>query len=375
MLREYQLTNFKAFAGPETIPIRPITLIYGPNSSGKSSILQSLLLLKQTLEEADSSTVLLPKGKLVDLGDYHEFVHRHEVSKRFSFKALFTLDPEKIDSLWVKKLLKAAASALAGLNVDFVYDEEAKAIRFSSVEVFIGDKVLPAISYPPSVFEEGEVPELRPAIQINREHSFWRSWWNVTKEHFEEELITDSGDVELVSYKGVEYEPFKRVLKDLRNYPFEKAIEDLQNENTFWRIDYHNFLPAGRGSLPAEFLRELKALIEKTEQAQRGQSSSPADSLEKQSTEDRSPFAAEIFYSSIGGQEPFRQGLDVSPVAFQVCSVFLQLIKDMIYLGPLRSYPERLYTSSGNVSDHVGKFGERLPDILFRDRELLNQVN
>src|SRR5207244_11333114 len=87
MLREYQLTNFKAFAGPETIPIRPLTLIFGPNSSGKSSILQSLLLLKQTLEEANSSTPLLPKGKLVDLGDYHEFIHHHDVSKSFSFKA------------------------------------------------------------------------------------------------------------------------------------------------------------------------------------------------------------------------------------------------------------------------------------------------
>jgi AAA15 family ATPase/GTPase len=54
MLREYQLTNFKAFAGPETIPIRPITLIYGQNSSGKSSLLQSLLLLKQTLQEAEN---------------------------------------------------------------------------------------------------------------------------------------------------------------------------------------------------------------------------------------------------------------------------------------------------------------------------------
>src|SRR6266705_2806581 len=97
MLREYQLTNFKAFAGPETIPIRPITLIYGPNSSGKSSILQSLLLLKQTLEEADSSTPLLPKGKLVDLGDYTEFIHRHDVEKQFSFKATFVPDVEEAE--------------------------------------------------------------------------------------------------------------------------------------------------------------------------------------------------------------------------------------------------------------------------------------
>ncbi|MBD3561326.1 AAA family ATPase, partial [Planktothrix sp. FACHB-1355] len=90
MLREYQLTNFKAFAGPETIPIRPITLIYGPNSSGKSSVLQSLLLLKQTLQEAENpETLLLPKGNLVNLGGYREFIHRHDVSKSFSFKVVF----------------------------------------------------------------------------------------------------------------------------------------------------------------------------------------------------------------------------------------------------------------------------------------------
>ena len=109
MLREYQLTNFKAFAGPETIPIRPLTLIFGPNSSGKSSILQSLLLLKQTLEEANSSTSLLPKGKLADLGDYHEFIHRHDVSKSFSFKALFTPDAKNVKHPWAEMLRKAAS--------------------------------------------------------------------------------------------------------------------------------------------------------------------------------------------------------------------------------------------------------------------------
>ena len=63
MLREYRLTNFKAFGETVTIPIRPLTLIFGANSSGKSSIFQSMLLLKQTLEEAKNpETALLPKG-------------------------------------------------------------------------------------------------------------------------------------------------------------------------------------------------------------------------------------------------------------------------------------------------------------------------
>src|SRR6266487_3610226 len=182
MLREYQLTNFKAFAGPETIPIRPLTLIFGPNSSGKSSILQSLLLLKQTLEEANSST-LLPKGKLVDLGDYREFIHRHDVSNSFSFKALFTLDIENVEYPWAEMLPKATDPALVGLKVVFAYYEKAEATGFSSVDIFIGDKSLPALSYfPRSVrYSPGKGDKSLPGensgvvtrTEFNPQHGFW----------------------------------------------------------------------------------------------------------------------------------------------------------------------------------------------------------
>ena len=93
MLTEYRLSNFKAFAGPETIPIRPITLIFGPNSSGKSSIFQSILCLKQTLEEAvNPETRLLQKGTLVDLGSYTDFIHGHQSDNNLEVGATFALD-------------------------------------------------------------------------------------------------------------------------------------------------------------------------------------------------------------------------------------------------------------------------------------------
>ncbi|WP_448573896.1 AAA family ATPase [Trichothermofontia sp.] len=57
MLREYKLKNFKAFADVAPLLIRPITLLYGPNSAGKSSIIQSLMLLKQTLDDQISTYI------------------------------------------------------------------------------------------------------------------------------------------------------------------------------------------------------------------------------------------------------------------------------------------------------------------------------
>ena len=45
------LGNFKAFKRTQRIPIRPITLIYGKNNSGKSSIIQALLYAEHVRDE------------------------------------------------------------------------------------------------------------------------------------------------------------------------------------------------------------------------------------------------------------------------------------------------------------------------------------
>lgn len=50
MLNKLSLKNFKSFKSMDELHIKPITIIVGKNSCGKSSIIQSLLLLKQTLE-------------------------------------------------------------------------------------------------------------------------------------------------------------------------------------------------------------------------------------------------------------------------------------------------------------------------------------
>lgn len=53
MIEELQLTNFKAWRASEPVTLAPVTVLLGTNSSGKSSIIQSLLLLKQTAASPD----------------------------------------------------------------------------------------------------------------------------------------------------------------------------------------------------------------------------------------------------------------------------------------------------------------------------------
>ena len=56
------VSGFKSIVDEQTIEIRPLTLLAGANSSGKSSMMQPLLLLKQTLEAPYDPGPLLLNG-------------------------------------------------------------------------------------------------------------------------------------------------------------------------------------------------------------------------------------------------------------------------------------------------------------------------
>jgi hypothetical protein len=67
------VAGFKSIGDEQTIEVRPLTLLAGANSSGKSSMMQPLLLLKQTLEAPfDPGPLLLngPNAKFTSIGQF-----------------------------------------------------------------------------------------------------------------------------------------------------------------------------------------------------------------------------------------------------------------------------------------------------------------
>lgn len=86
MFETLSIKNFKAFSGWQDIKLAPITLIYGPNSSGKSSIIHSIMLLKQSITRPSIQGGLVANGDYVELGDYASMIHRHDVKGIMSFR-------------------------------------------------------------------------------------------------------------------------------------------------------------------------------------------------------------------------------------------------------------------------------------------------
>ena len=83
MIKTLRLQNFKAFEDTGEIELKPITVLAGPNSGGKSSILQSLLLLKQTLE-GPSDVDLSLDGKFLQLSGFSDLTFgKPSLSSRF----------------------------------------------------------------------------------------------------------------------------------------------------------------------------------------------------------------------------------------------------------------------------------------------------
>ena len=83
MLIRLDLRTFKCFELLR-LPLAPLTLLSGPNSSGKSSILQALVLLHQTMREHEWSTRLALNGAGVRLGTVVDVVD--EVHGRTGFE-------------------------------------------------------------------------------------------------------------------------------------------------------------------------------------------------------------------------------------------------------------------------------------------------
>ena len=88
MLKRLKLRNFKSWQEAE-VDFGRITGLFGVNSSGKSSLAQFLLLLKQTREAAGRATTLELNGRFVQLGIATDIVHAHDKRRTIGFEVGF----------------------------------------------------------------------------------------------------------------------------------------------------------------------------------------------------------------------------------------------------------------------------------------------
>lgn len=96
LLTGISLENFKGISNRVNIPLRPLTLLFGANSAGKSTVLHSLLYIREVIRTGNVDIDrLMQGGASIDLGGFKNLVHAHDTSRTMRIR--FDLDYSNVD--------------------------------------------------------------------------------------------------------------------------------------------------------------------------------------------------------------------------------------------------------------------------------------
>ena len=139
MLRRLQLENFKAWKKAD-MRLAPLTGLFGTNSSGKTSILQFLLMLKQTVESSDRALVLNLNGNYVELGTFFEIVTDNNPKNRITFSINWNQNLDKFYGMSIdietKSIISQINNEIVPIHFSFYSNPDDSPNRVGSEIVF-----------------------------------------------------------------------------------------------------------------------------------------------------------------------------------------------------------------------------------------------
>jgi hypothetical protein len=387
MLRSMQLENFKAFGQRTVIPLAPITLIFGQNSSGKSSILQSLNLLKQTRESRDVDALLLPRTEngFADLGSFQDMLFDHDLRRTLSIRVDMQIDSSQKQQIYpLSRRVPHSLRKSSAIGLEMVFSRKSikdeidlDGIRLCGEDSssFIAEftkmeRPRNYLSYIQSPYRSerrrrGVMLRWAKCTIVRPEPDFWKHQFeHVSKEreslnevlrNAKNNLVDRPSDFSLNRRKSLDNdgesidESLAKLLIRLeetigflsKDFSYGAFVEWVvrQQEGTVVAMD--GFVPNIAG--PAKGNWELDVILNR--------------SMHRQHIFGR-PWTSGIGHASVYAGQLLEQNLG-----------------SLFPLGPFRKPPSRWYIFTGTTPRDVGYQGQLLPDLLFRNNDLLNNTN
>lgn len=327
MLKRIGIGNFKAFAETQHIPIRPLTLIYGANSSGKSSFIHGLIFASHAIDKGEIDIYRTDiGGDSVDLGGFRQYIYRRDYSRRMEWAA--ELDTSDFNGR-LAELLASIKLIKLSLTIGISLDNEGKPLTGSkplvhSYEILADGKSLLRMS-------KRQDDKLR-LDRLDHEHPIFRNIFKAILESATTALSIQPSD-----FDGL-----------------EDAISDLIQE--IW-AEQSNLIPSG--------------LVRHRKKASSGQS------LLFPEQED----IALIPVSKGRRSEDLSSAIDLyfPRILNEIVSGIHKEIKTELdrlkYLGPLRSYPPRhlAFSQYQDVNWYAG--GGYAWDVVRQNKQVRELVN
>lgn len=141
MVKAVRLQRFRAFEDSGWIEFKPITLLFGYNSAGKSSILQALLMLKQSIKNmAEEVPFVFSSEKGVDLGAFEDVIHKHDIDHKKPMIISLRVDIEREVLTRLKKTEPLSVNEEAVTYEEDGIDDVAKTEIEFSIEISYNQK-------------------------------------------------------------------------------------------------------------------------------------------------------------------------------------------------------------------------------------------
>ncbi len=291
MLTSITLAKYKSFKDSTTINLKPLTLLCGVNSSGKSSVLKSLLMMKQTVEKESPYNKLAFVGNYVDNGYFEDIVNDSCTDDGF-----FTIKYDFVVSRYSKSEKKRQdMQSFKELNKLYSQIPDVKSIFKYKINHFI--KVA-----------KSDSKGLLSYIDNN----------NIVETKIEIHAYNKSGE-EVIGFYG-----------------FISLIKDIKTPNgREYYLNYKN-LPLNRCFISNSDNQEDKLVC---------------------------------YFNNIKLTNIYKEGgikantLNLKPTIMSLFNITSMMYTGIRFLAPLRHFPSRFYTISGDVSS-VGIYGENAPVLL-----------
>ena len=129
--------NFRGFSDTSWLELPPLTILIGPNSAGKTSVIAPLVILNQTMQSRDAGTPIVTNGALFDGGSFQNLLTdrdpEHELSLGIRFHAHEPKDAPK-------PIKKVGTYPPGGLEVSFRMGDDhhkAKLTQYTVSDIFL----------------------------------------------------------------------------------------------------------------------------------------------------------------------------------------------------------------------------------------------
>jgi hypothetical protein len=376
MLHSLVLHNFRCFAQPTEVPCAPITVMFGKNSAGKSSIISSLLLLKQSIAAGDDEGLLRPRTERgpADLGSMREIIYGHDVDRSLEIVLRCSFDRRRIGTEQPYLFPHRPAYGASAAAEQYTYGWKFRLAKPTRELILDSLRVAQSDQFS-AEFRQASVPAGEERLQCLRTSPDDLTIADSLVEHAAHTLRSNADAVRarLLNVE-VPMENLGRLSYRLRRMmddsgPMREEAVGLLRELETSESQLDDF----------GFCRQVYL----NDQARTGflsESLFPTDRTYQQLF----PRLYDLLeWRTLGTKRDGVRGLrpgetslfDIVPAASQAARCIRNTLASLVPIGPLRERPSRLYMFSGSTPGDVGYDGRRVPDLLFRDPELLHEAN